>query len=464
MKQAMKFETITNAAKKTSITLLTAFAALVSADTANAQSNSTVNVTKIVYTINESRNWSDGIPAKCSNCAISISKGMMLTIDKAVSCENCSFQGGTLAIKDLAIQFNGNTASFNGTDLMVSGNEGAVVVNSALSLTGSTFIFNDASSIKTNSLVSLSASRLNLYDNSTMIAEGGKSNSVSLSNSSQIVIGNGIRTSASTFTVNGPACNIYDNSSIVIGNQDNSYSNLSKYNTANSADDESKSYATAGSTINCGSGYANNCSTVAMYGPALLSSAGAVSTNSIPVVLVGFSAALNNDKSIGLDWNTKQEVNAGHFDIMRSNDGSVWNTIGSVKAKGYATTESDYSFTDMKPASGINYYRLKLVNLDGSFGYTDMKVVRSSIVTNISFFPNPATDYVNISLGELSAKQTTVRLINQAGQVLQEKTVAAGSATIVSFPVQNYKGGLYILSIASADGTHESSKLLINRS
>jgi len=297
-----------------------------------------------------------------------------------------------------------------------------------------------------------------------MISEGGNSSSVSLMNSSQIVIGNGSRTSTSAFTVSGPSCNVYDNSSIVIGNQDNSYSNLSKFNTATSANSAEVSYATAGSTMNCGSGYANNCSTVAMYGPAVLSSVGAVSTNSIPVVLVGFSAALNNDRSIGLDWNTKQEVNAGHFEIMRSQDGSVWNEIGSVKAKGYATTESDYSFTDMNPASGINYYRLKLVNLDGSFGFTDMKVVRSSIVTNISFFPNPATDYVNISLGELSAKQTTVRLINQAGQVLQEKTVAAGSATIVSFPVQNFKTGLYILSVASADGTHESSKLLINRS
>ena len=464
----MNFETITNTVKKAtkSLTVLTAFAALVSTDTATAQENSNVKAARIVYTVNSSRNWSDGIPAKCKNCTVNISTGMTLTIDKAVSCENCSFQGGTLSLTNLALQFTGSAVpvSFAGTNLMVYGNEGAVVANAAISLLNSTFIFNDASSFKTNSLVTLSASRLNLYDNSTMVSEAGNSSAISLSNSSQIVIGSGIRTSTSSFTVSGPACNVYDNSSIVIGNQNNSYSNMSKYNTATVANAAEVSYATAGSTMNCGKGYANSCSTIAMYGPAVLSASGAVSANSIPVVLVGFSAALNNDRTISLDWDTKQEVNCSHFEIMRSQDGSVWNEIAVVKAKGYATTESDYSYSDINPASGINYYRLKMVNLDGSFGYTDMKVVQSSIVTNISFFPNPAIDYVNVSLGEKANTQTTIRLINQAGQVLQEKTVAAGSGTIVSFPVQQYKTGLYILSVASADGTHESSKLLINRS
>ena len=112
----------------------------------------------------------------------------------------------------------------------------------------------------------------------------------------------------------------------------------------------------------------------------------------------------------------------------------------------------------------MNFYRLKLVNLDGSFGYTDIKTVRSSMVTNVSFFPNPARDYVNISLGASASEETTVRLLNQAGQVMQEKKVAAGSGTIVSFPVQQYHTGFYILSVVSADGTHETSKLLINRS
>ncbi|HMH24138.1 MAG TPA: T9SS type A sorting domain-containing protein [Puia sp.] len=467
--------TNTNTVKKTKksvknaiLPFLTAFA-LVSATGASAQSSYGSNAARITYNVTTNHNWSDGLPTNCTNCNITISKGTTLTIDKAVTLQNCNFDGGTVSIKDLTLQFaGGNNAntSFKGTNLLVYGNNGAVIANSALSVTGATFIFNDASSFKTSYQVDLSASRVNIYDNSSMQSTGSESSSINLSNSSQIVIGSGIRTSASSFAISGSVCNInvYDNSSIVLGNQNNSYSNWSKFNTASSTTSTLNSYATAGIKMNCGNGYPNSCSNVALYGPAILSSGGIATGNSIPVVLVGFSAELNNDRTIGLDWDTKQEVNSGHFEIERSLNGSVWNQIGTVKAKGNSATASDYVYTDQNPAAGMNYYRLKLVNLDGSFGYTDIKVVRSAMVTNVSFFPNPATDYVNISLGASASTETTVRLLNQAGQVLQEKKVPAGSGTIVSFPVQQYHTGFYILAIASADGSHETSKLLINRS
>jgi len=164
---------------------------------------------------------------------------MLLTVDKAVSLQNCAFQGGTVAIKDLTVQFAGGKnayTTFNGTNLLVAGNNGALIANSAISVTGSTFIFNDASSFKTNYQVDLSASRINVYDNSTMLSAGSDGSSVNLSNSSQIVIGSGIRTSTASFAVSGSAFNInvYDNSSIVLGNQNNAYSNSSKYNAASS--------------------------------------------------------------------------------------------------------------------------------------------------------------------------------------------------------------------------------------
>ncbi|HZE83348.1 MAG TPA: T9SS type A sorting domain-containing protein [Puia sp.] len=457
--------------KNTILPILTAFA-LVSAATATAQSSHDLheaNTAKITYNVSSNSNWSDAIPVNCTNCIINISKGMLLTVDKAVSIQNCAFQGGTVAVKDLTIQFAGGKnvyTTFNGTNLLVAGNNGALIANSAISVTGSTFIFNDASSFKTNYQIDLSASRINVYDNANMLSTGSDGSSINLSNSSQIVIGSGIRTSTASFAVSGSAFNInvYDNSSIVLGNQNNAYSNSSKYNAASSLTSAMNSFATAGSRMNCGSGYVNSCSSLALYGPAILSTTGIAAGVSIPVVLVGFSATLNNDRTIGLDWNTKQEVNSGHFEIEHSQDGSVWNEIGTVKAKVNSATASDYVFTDQNPIVGMNYYRLKLVNLDGSFGYTDVKVVRTTMVTNISFFPNPAIDYVNVSLGASAGSETTIRLLNQAGQVLQEKKVAAGSATIVSFPVQQYHTGFYILSVASANGSHETSKLLINRS
>ena len=167
---------------------------------------------------------------------------------------------------------------------------------------------------------------------------------------------------------------------------------------------------------------------------------------------------------ITLNWNTTQEVNLSHFTIERSQDGNVWNSIANVSAKGNSSTQTDYTFTDANPSSGVNYYRLKMVDLDGRYGYTEIKVLRSSLTNTISFFPNPARDYVNVALGAASGTEVTVRLINQAGQVLQEKKAAAGNGTTISLPLQQYSSGLYILSVSANDGTHESSKLLISRS
>jgi hypothetical protein len=84
-----------------------------------------------------------------------------------------------------------------------------------------------------------------------------------------------------------------------------------------------------------------------------------------------FTAVLNNDKTITLDWNTQMEVNSSRFEIERSADGDSWTAIGSVMAKGNSSMVTKYSFTDAQPLSGTNFYRLRMIDLDNSFGYTD---------------------------------------------------------------------------------------------
>jgi hypothetical protein len=271
-------------------------------------------------------------------------------------------------------------------------------------------------------------------------------------------------TSTASYLVSGPTVDIYDNSSIVIGNNNNDYYSWGTFNTASSTTAGSASHSTSGSTLNCGRSGQHSCSNPNLYGPAILSSGGTVSGNTLPVVLVGFTAAMNNNGTIILDWNTEIEENASHFEIEHSTDGSTWNTIGTVQAKGNSTTETDYSFVDQDPSAAVNYYRLKMVDLDNRFGFTEVKVIRSTLVSKISFFPNPARDYVNISLAESSASEVTIRLISQSGQILQEKKVASANGTTVTLPVQQYAAGFYILTVAGADGSHQSSKLMISRS
>jgi hypothetical protein len=364
----------------------------------------------------------------------------------------------------LNLQYSGavTTTSFIGTDLVASGTS-KVVANAPVSVTGGTFTFDNTASFTTSYDLSLLASKVNLDGNSTMTSTGGAGTTIDLVGNSVIAIGDGSNTSASKYTVSGPTLNVVDNSSVSVGNNNNVFYDWSNYNGSSSSGGAKKSISTSSSTMNCGTGYAHACSNPSLYGPVALTKSGVIPGSPLPVVLVGFSAELNSNKTVTLDWNTMQEVNAKDFVIERSADGSVWSEIGTVAAKGNSATESFYSFTDEMPAAGINYYRLRMVDLDNRYGYTDVKVVRfASVVSSVSFFPNPARDYVNVSLGQGSTKELTIRLVSLSGQVLQEKKASAGG--IVSFPVQQYPAGLYILIVNGADGLMESSKLMISRS
>ena len=78
-----------------------------------------------------------------------------------------------------------------------------------------------------------------------------------------------------------------------------------------------------------------------------------------------------------------------------------------------------------------------MVDMDGKYGYSDIKVIRISLISGVSVFPNPASNFVNVSIGG-SSSELTIRVMNLNGQVLQEKKVNSTSATTISLPVHNY--------------------------
>ncbi|HEX3935211.1 MAG TPA: T9SS type A sorting domain-containing protein [Puia sp.] len=381
------------------------------------------------YTIAASGKWSTSIPASCTNCTITIGSGKTLSIDKSVTCMNCIISGGAITDSNQTISLlyagSQTTTYFQSTVLNVYGNSGKVTVNAPLSLTNATFTFYNNSSFTTSYEVDLSASRINLYDTSSMTSTGGAATPIKLENNSHIVIGNGSQTSKSIFTVSGPTLDVYDNSSVAVGNDNNVYynwSNYAYYPSTNANSSATKSYSTMGSTVGCGSGYPHSCSNPYVYGPSTIASSGIVPGNPLPIVLEDFTVVLNNDKTMTLNWNTAQEVNSSHITIQRSADGENWNDIGTVQAKG-------------------------------------------TTIGAITFFPNPARDNVNVSLGNAlsSGESVSIRLISLSGQVMQEQRTTASAGTVVSFRVTNYAAGVYILSVAGQDGTQESRELVISR-
>jgi hypothetical protein len=95
---------------------------------------------------------------------------------------------------------------------------------------------------------------------------------------------------------------------------------------------------------------------------------------SLPITLTEFKV-LNNNKSINIIWQTASEINNDYFSIERSSDGKNFNVLDIVKGNGNSNKINHYSTIDENPLPGLNYYRLKQTDYDGTFTFSEVKSV-----------------------------------------------------------------------------------------
>lgn len=108
----------------------------------------------------------------------------------------------------------------------------------------------------------------------------------------------------------------------------------------------------------------------------------------LPVSLLSFTGALRNGVT-ALHWVTTAEINNKKFIIERSSNLNDWEAIGEVAGAGTQATTANYSFTDYAPLEGIGYYRLRQVDLDGRYAYSNVVSVQKGGVNSINIAPNP---------------------------------------------------------------------------
>jgi hypothetical protein len=199
------------------------------------------------------------------------------------------------------------------------------------------------------------------------------------------------------------------------------------------------------------------------YSHPVMSSGSSLSgTGILPILLVNFEAVVNSG-AVDLTWTTAMESNSARFDVERSSDGARWDVIGTLAAKGNSSTPSYYSFTDANPGSGTVEYRIHEYDLDGRPTFSTVKVVRTTPIASVSVFPNPAKDYLNISIPATETSAVHIRLIGQSGQVLAEKNVNNAGGSVQTFSVSNYPTGNYLVQVVTSDGTKQVTKVLISR-
>ncbi len=120
-----------------------------------------------------------------------------------------------------------------------------------------------------------------------------------------------------------------------------------------------------------------------------------MSIGTLPIELLGFTAELTPEKNVLVKWQTASELNNKQFDVERSVNGIDFIKIGSVPAKGNGNSKSlnSYALTDVNPQPGVFYYRLKQVDINGSYKMYNPVSVEFNIEDHITFkvFPNPNT-------------------------------------------------------------------------
>lgn len=175
----------------------------------------------------------------------------------------------------------------------------------------------------------------------------------------------------------------------------------------------------------------------------------------LPVRLVSFKATGTGTEAV-LDWTTLSERNSKGFSVERSPNAGNWESLGWVDSKsgnGLSTARLTYTYTDSHPAAPVSYYRLKMLDLDGTYSYSPVASVE---MFRIVVYPNPARDYVSVS-GIHSSDVREVALHDLSGRVVFRGAFPDKGILIT----KDFAKGLYLLSVLPVNGNRHQVKLVI---
>ncbi|MGV3768276.1 MAG: T9SS type A sorting domain-containing protein [Chitinophagaceae bacterium] len=178
--------------------------------------------------------------------------------------------------------------------------------------------------------------------------------------------------------------------------------------------------------------------------------------STLPVSWVSFTAIAQNN-SVLLNWKTDAEVNASHFIVEHATEGGNYKAVGTIQASGNTNTLSSYNFTHTAPGTNANnLYRIKQVDFDGSFDYSEVRNVRftNGNVKVVTAGPNPFVSQLNISVQE---KNIAVTITNLNGVELRRWKFQPGTYQV---QLGNLPKGMYQLNVFQENVRVEGQRLI----
>lgn len=174
----------------------------------------------------------------------------------------------------------------------------------------------------------------------------------------------------------------------------------------------------------------------------------------LPLDFLSFTAKPSTLGAVNLDWKTTNEVNTKNFEVQSRTAHTEFKTIGTVRSKNTSGIHQ-YTFSDDKPAASTVYYRLKQIDNDGKFKYSDVVSANVKSSLSVKIYPNPVSSVLSVSHPSEVSRLT---IVNLQGKKLIQQTIAL-SATSTEVNVSSLQAGTYIIMV-EGKGIKSSLKFL----
>ncbi len=174
--------------------------------------------------------------------------------------------------------------------------------------------------------------------------------------------------------------------------------------------------------------------------------------NVLPVELINYQAKIQNNKEVLLSWVTSSEFNNAGFEIWKATDGKSFEKLAFIKGAGSSATKQSYSYVDISPNKGDNYYKLIQLDKDGVGKEVGLKSVRFEISKQdlVSVYPNPTRNFVNVDFE--ATKFTSISISDVSGKVILKRKISSTESK-VSLNVEKLPTASYIIKLQGTNGS-----------
>lgn len=175
----------------------------------------------------------------------------------------------------------------------------------------------------------------------------------------------------------------------------------------------------------------------------------------LPVSGLDLNTFWKNDMVV-LKWSTMTERNTGHFLVEKSENGATWMTVDRIEAKGNSQVKTEYR-CQFKPRGYVRLFlRLRLVDKDGSFTFSDVKTLSSPRLASISISPNPVSEQLRISVPGM-VKVKHISLIDPEANIVYEQTCLCTGTTV---DMTKLPPGVYVVRLIMEDGEVQTKRIV----